>query len=54
MGAVEATVERADRKDLYSRGYLIQRKRVDIQKEYLIEWRYDGERLLKLWGEGTA
>jgi hypothetical protein len=38
MGAVEATVERADRKDLYSRGYLIQRKSVDIQKEYLIEW----------------
>jgi hypothetical protein len=33
MGAVEATVERAGTKDLYSCGYLIQRKIVDIQKE---------------------
>jgi len=33
MGAVEATVARAGRKDLYSRGYLIQRKNVDIQKK---------------------
>jgi hypothetical protein len=39
MGAVEATVERTDREDLYSGGYLIQRKNVDIKKRgYLIEW----------------
>jgi hypothetical protein len=31
MGAVEATVGREDREDLYSRGYLIQRKNVDIK-----------------------
>jgi len=42
MGALEATVEWADRKDLYSLGYLIQRKSVGIQKEYLIEWGCDG------------
>jgi hypothetical protein len=33
MDAVEATVEWANRKDLYSRGYLIQRKSVDVQKK---------------------